>query len=381
MDRVDDYIFNGEYLLIAEDGENLRTRTTPIAFLANGKFWVNNHAHIVRGNNKANTRYLMYALSKLDISGYLTGSTMPKLTQGNMNRISLLTPPLPEQQALAHILGTLDDKIELNRRMNQTLEAMVRVLFTSWFVNFDPVRAKMEGRDHGLPQQIADLFPDRLVESEIGELPEGWEVKVLPELMEYKEGPGIRNWQYTNSEEGTRFINIRCIQDGDIVLVTANQITNKEANGKYAHFHLKERDIVVSTSGTLGRSAVVRASHLPLVLNTSVIRFRPIEGVTSFSYLYGYLNSRIFLDELEMLASGSVQKNFGPMHLKQMRMLYPPYACIERYEEVAGKVIQRVIDNRNENDALAGLRDTLLPKLVSGGLRVKSVSEVRGEDR
>ena len=109
VDHVDGFLFDGEYLLIAEDGENLRTRATPIAFLAQGKFWVNNHAHIVRGNRNADTRFLKYALSGLDISGYLTGSTMPKLTQGNMNRISLLTPSLPEQQAIAHVLGTLDD--------------------------------------------------------------------------------------------------------------------------------------------------------------------------------------------------------------------------------------------------------------------------------
>ena len=148
VDHIDNYLFDGEYLLIAEDGENLRTRNTPVAFLAKGKFWVNNHAHIVRGNHKANTRYLMYALSELDIGGYLTGSTMPKLTQGNMNRIRVQTPSLPEQRAIAHILGTLDDKTELNRRMNETLEAMARALFKSWFVDFDPVRAKAALRNH-----------------------------------------------------------------------------------------------------------------------------------------------------------------------------------------------------------------------------------------
>lgn len=148
VDHIDDYLFDGEYLLVAEDGENLRTRNTPIAFLATGKFWVNNHARIVRGNRLANTRYLMYALSNLNISGYLTGSTMPKLTQGNMNRIRILIPPLPEQRAIAHILGTLDDKIELNRRMNETLEAMARALYKSWFVDFDPVRAKAALRHH-----------------------------------------------------------------------------------------------------------------------------------------------------------------------------------------------------------------------------------------
>ena len=370
VDHVDDYLFDGEYLLIAEDGENLRTRNTPIAFLVNGKFWVNNHAHIVRGNHKANTRYLMYALSELDISGYLTGSTMPKLTQGNMNRISLLTPPLPEQRAIAHILGTLDDKIELNRRMNETLEEMARALFKSWFVDFDPVRAKMEGRDPGLPEHLADLFPDRLVESELGEIPEGWNVFPLSEIMDFKEGPGIRHWQYTNSVEGTRFINIRCIQDGDLLLSTSNRITTDEANGRYAHFHLREWDIVISSSGTLGRSAVVRNAHLPLLLNTSVIRFRPVKGATSFSYLHGYLNSSVFLDELRSLATGSVQKNFGPTHLRQMRVLSPPYHCIERYEEITGPFLRETITKRTCNDTLAALRDTLMPKLVSGKLRV-----------
>ncbi len=156
VDHVNDFLFDGEYLLIAEDGENLRTRNTPIGFLADGKFWVNNHAHIVRGNAKASTKFLMYALSELDISGYLTGSTMPKLTQGNLNKIAIPVPPLPEQRAIAHILGALDDKIELNRRTNETLEAMARALFKSWFVDFDPVRAKMT-LNHSLPQHHSPL--------------------------------------------------------------------------------------------------------------------------------------------------------------------------------------------------------------------------------
>ena len=278
-----------------------------------------------------------------------------------LRTIEVPLPPLPEQRAIAHILGTLDDKIELNRRMNETLEAMARALFKSWFVDFDPVRAKMEDRDLGLPPHLADLFPARLVNSELGEIPEGWEVVPLSKIMDFKEGPGIRHWQYTNSVEGTRFINIRCIQDGDLLLSTSNRITTEEADDKYAHFHLREWDIVVSSSGTLGRSAVVRKAHLPLLLNTSVIRFRSVGGITSFSYLYGYLNSSVFLDELRSLASGSVQENFGPIHLKTMRVLCPPYNCIERYEEIAGSFHQEVITKRTCNDALASLRDVLLP--------------------
>ena len=117
---------------------------------------------------------------------------MPKFTQKNMNRIPLFVPPLSEQRVIAHVLGTLDDKIELNRRMNETLEEMARALFKSWFVDFDPVRAKMEGRWRrgeslpGLPAEHYDLFPDRLVDSELGEIPEGWEVKTLGDVAEQR---------------------------------------------------------------------------------------------------------------------------------------------------------------------------------------------------
>ena len=320
------------------------------------------------------SRFIAYQLqgeaSRLWLLHHATGTTMASLNQEIIERVPIVLPPIEQQRAIAHILGTLDDKIELNRRMNETLEATARALFKSWFVDFDPVRAKMAGRDTGLPQHLADLFPDRLVDSELGEIPEGWAVVPLSEIMNFKEGPGIRHWQYTNSAEGTRFINIRCIQDGDLLLSTSNRITTEEADGKYAHFHLKEGDIVVSSSGTLGRSAVVRKAHLPLLLNTSVIRFRPIGGVTSFSYLHGYLNSSIFLDELKSLASGSVQKNVGPTHLKKMRVLFPPYNCIERYEEIAGPFLQKANIKRTDNAALTALRDTLLPRLVSGEVRV-----------
>ena len=347
---------------------------------------VNQHVAIIRPDpHKLSPRFLRYFLVCPEIQAMLlswagSGGTRNALTKGMIESFDVQAPmDVDEQHAIAHILGALDDKIELNRRMNETLEAMARALFKSWFVDFDPVRAKMEGRDIGLPKDIADLFPDRLVDSELGEIPEGWKVVPLSEIMNFKEGPGIRHWQYTNSAEGTRFINIRCIQDGDLLLSTSNRITTEEADGKYAHFHLKEGDIVVSSSGTLGRSAVVRKAHLPLLLNTSVIRFRPVGGVTSFSYLHGYLNSSIFLDELKSLATGSVQKNVGPTHLKKMRVLFPPYNCIERYEEIAGPFLQKVNIKRTDNTALAGLRDTLLPRLVSGEVRV-NVSGQRIEE-
>ena len=191
---------------------------------------VNQHVAIIRPDSDTlDHGYLRYYLGTPQMQSMLlswagSGGTRNALTKGMLESLEIPLPPLPEQRAIAHILGTLDDKIELIRRMNQTLEEMARAIFQDWFVDFGPVRAKLEGREPYLPPELWDLFPDRLVDSELGEIPEGWEVKLLPEVMDCKEGPGIRHWQYTNSEEGTRFINIRCIQDGDILLATANVV-------------------------------------------------------------------------------------------------------------------------------------------------------------
>ena len=317
-----------------------------------------------------------------ELERYASGSTFKEISGTSLGNIRLRIPACSkEQRAIAHILGTLDDKIELNRKQNETLEAMARALFKAWFIDFEPVRAKMEGRWQrgqslpGLPAHLYDLFPDRLVDSELGEIPEGWRFEPFATLIDFKEGPGIRNWQYTNTDEGIRFINIRCIQEGDLRLDTANRITEEEANGKYTHFHLKPWDIVVSTSGTLGRSAIIRPEHLPLILNTSVIRFRPVQGKTSFSFLYQYLNGDKFLENLEAMATGSVQKNFGPMHLNQMDLLLPPFDVMRTYEATCRPIYEQILGYRSQANSLAQLRDTLLPKLVSGKLCIRNANK------
>ena len=370
VDHVDSFLFDGEYLLVAEDGENLRTRTTPVAFLANGKFWVNNHAHIVRGNSKANTRFLMYALTELDISGYLTGSTMPKLTQGNMNRIPVPLPPLPEQRAIAHILGTLDDKIELNRRMNETLEEMARALFKSWFVNFDPVRAKMEGRWRpgeslpGLPSEHYDLFPDRLVDSELGEIPEGWEVSTLGDVVEVNPKRLLRKGEiapYLDMANmptaghipdsvidrafgsGMRFIN------GDTLLA---RITPCLENGKTAFVDfLKGREVGWGSTEYI----VLRPRH-PL----------PVE----FGY-YLARDERFREFAIQGMSGTSGRQRVSAEALSHYLL---PLAS-EPVVRVFGKLVQPLMAKSSramrESRTLAAVREALLPKLVSGEIRVE----------
>ena len=366
VDHVDGFLFDGEYLLIAEDGENLRTRTTPIAFLAQGKFWVNNHAHIVQGNRNADTRFLKYALSGLDISGYLTGSTMPKLTQGNMNRISLLTPPLPEQRAIAHVLGILDDKIELNRRMNETLEAMARVLFKSWFVDFDPVRAKMEGRWRcgeslpGLPADLYDLFSDRLVDSELGEIPEGWGVKALGDCFNLTMGQSPPGSTYNDDGNGTPFYQ-GSTDFGE------RYPTNRRHCTEPARWAQTE-DTLVSVRAPVGE---INRAWERCCIGRGVAALRHKSGSAPYTY-YAIWAAQSEIGQYEH--TGTVFGAIGGQQFKALLMLEPPEETIAELHRIGQDLDRRIRSNVAESRALAMQRDAALPKLVSGEARVGDVT-------
>lgn len=317
---------------------------------------VNQHVSILRANSAdLDPYYLKYYLINRSIKQSLliianSGATRNALTKGQLENFPIPLPALPEQKAIAAILSSFDDKIELLRRQNKTLESIAQTIFKEWFVKF-----KVKGEKLKLNSKTG--------------LPEGWRMGRLTEMFDFMEGPGIRNWQYT--ESGRRFMNIRLIQNGDIDIKKANFISLEEAETTYKHFHLQERDMVVSTSGTLGRSAIVRKEHLPIILNTSVIRFRPIDEL-SYGFMYQFLNSPFFQNELESLASGSVQLNFGPIHLKQIEMVIPPDEGLKMFAKAVNPLYEKIIFNLSQIQTLSKLRDALLPKLMKGEIRVKT---------
>ncbi|HLH32131.1 MAG TPA: restriction endonuclease subunit S [Terriglobia bacterium] len=377
VDYVDGFIFDGEYLLIAEDGENLRTRNTPIAFLGRGKFWVNNHAHIVRGNNGADTRFLMYALSATDISGYLTGSTMPKLTQGNLNRIPLLTPPLREQLAIAQILGTLDDKIGLNRRMNETLEAMARALFKSWFVDFDPVRAKAEGRDTGLPTPVADLFPDSLEDSKIGLIPRRWRLVDLGSCCRrVAMGPFGSDIKTDNFiDTGVPVVRGGNLTDGfiDEGFVFVSDLKADELKNANAF----PGDIVITHRGTLGQIGIIPSpSRYPrYVVSQSQMLLSVNPEIATARYVFEYLRSPSGQHALLVNTSQTgVPAIARPTtSLKMMPLLLPPLDVLKAFDRFAASLAERIVLATEQSRTLAAIRDALLPRLISGELRLKNV--------
>lgn len=356
VDHVDGFLFDGDYLLIAEDGENLRTRQTPIAFMAKGRFWVNNHAHIVTGNDKADTRFLMYALQNADISGYLTGAVMPKLTQGNLNRIEIAHPCVTEQRAIAHILGTLDDKIELNRRRNQILEAMARALFKDWFVDFGPVRAKMEGREPYLPVDLWRLFPERLDDE--GK-PEGWTELPLDEIADFLNGLALQKYPATDPENSLPVIKIAELRNG---VSAKSDRASREVPAKYI---IKDGDFLFSWSGSLLAKFWTEGEG---ALNQHLFK------VTSESCPMWFVSHWVHhhLDEFQAIAAskattmGHIQRG----HLKAAMTICPPADVLGRLGVVMAPLVEQSVHNELESKHLAQLRDTLLPKLISGDLRI-----------
>ena len=161
IDYVDNYIFDGTYLLIAEDGENLKSQKQNIAQIAKGKFWVNNHAHIVQTNERCDLQYLYYLINSMDLSGYITGSAQPKLSQANLNAVALQLPSIDEQKKIVAILGTLDEKIDLNNEINKNLERQAQAIYQEWFGNADTAK------EQGTMSDICSYSKDRVTVSKL----------------------------------------------------------------------------------------------------------------------------------------------------------------------------------------------------------------------
>jgi type I restriction enzyme, S subunit len=359
VDHVDGYIFDGEYLLVGEDGENLRTRQTPIAFLANGKFWVNNHAHIVTGNGIASTRYLLYALLASDISSYLTGAVMPKLTQGNLNRIMVPCPPRHIQDSCVGVLGALDDRISLLRETNATLEAIAQVLFKSWFVDFDPVRAKSQGQaPAGMDEATAALFPSGLEGWALGDIPQGWAVRPLDQIASYLNGLALQKYPPTD-DDWLPVIKIAQLRKGD---TTGADRAGRNIKPEYI---VRNGDVLFSWSGSLEVEVWCGGEG---ALNQHLFKVTSQEFPKWFYFWW----TRHHLDRFRQIAAskattmGHIQRS----HLSEAKVLVPPQGLLAAMSECMAPLLDRVIQNELQAQTLASLRDTLLPRLISGQLRL-----------
>ncbi|HDZ54942.1 MAG TPA: restriction endonuclease subunit S [Pseudomonas xinjiangensis] len=377
VDYVDSYIFDGEFVLVAEDGENLRSRNEPVAQIATGKFWVNNHAHIIRANEISNNWFLEAAINQSPLASFVSGSTIPKLNKSNLEKIPLYCPPKPIQDQVGDFLRTIADKIANNRALATDLEAMARAIFKSWFVDFDPVKAKMEGRaPAGMDADTAALFPDELVESELGLIPKGWEVAAIADLCEIVGGatPSTKNSEYW--DEGQHFWatpkDLSALS-APVLWGTSRQITD-EGLAKISSGLLPEGTVLLSSRAPIGYLAI---TQVQTAINQGFIAMKPINGASSAFLM---LWAKTFMDLIVGNANGSTFQEISKKSFRPIQLVRPPVNVLGAFSSLASPLFDTIANLDAESIRLADLRDTLLPRLISGKLRLPETETVTGQE-
>jgi len=313
-------------------------------------------------------RFLYYYMTSKPFTEYLTQiaeghtSAYPAFNPDVIEKAELILPTESEQRAIAHVLGSLDDKIELNRRMNETLEKMARAIFKSWFVDFDPVRAKSEGRDPGLPEEIAEIFPDGFEESEIGEVPRGWEMTTIGTEYNLTMGQSPPGSTYNENRDGLPFFQGR--RDFGFRFPT-NRIYCT-APKRFA----EPGDTLVSVRAPVGD---INMAMERCCIGRGVGSIRHKSGNRSYTYYAMHTLSDILSSyEAEGTVFGAINKN----QFETIKFLSPTADLINTFEEIISPIDDRIKLNTNQIVTLSYLRDNLLPKLISGELRVPDAEAI-----
>jgi type I restriction enzyme S subunit len=342
IDYIDDYIFDGRYILVAEDGENLNSKKLPLALFAEGKFWVNNHAHVLRGKPAvADDVFLLACLNNADIKPFVTGAAQPKLSQANLRQVEILLPPLPTQRRIAGILGAYDELIENCQRRIRILEAMARAIYREWFVHF-----RFPGHEK-LPR----------VASPLGDIPKGWVVKPLKDVADVTYGFPFQSTKFNTMGVGTPVIRIR-----DLLDASTNTFTDENAVSKH---HIKNGDILVGMDGDF-HMCIWSGGHA--LQNQRVAKFESRGQIGNY-HLFLALESPIQAWNKSIV--GTTVAHLGDSHIKAIQLLWPPTALLAKTREILEPISAQVIGLKRQVKNLCTTRDLLLPRLLSGQIELQ----------
>lgn len=289
------------------------------------------------------------------------GSVIRHFGPMHLRQMRLSVPPITEQEAIAGVLSALDDKIEVSRRVSETLEEMARSLFKSWFIDFDPVRAKSECRDPGLPKALADLFPTRLVDSELGEIPEGWAPATLADLVSLNP----ESWTKATRPELIRYVDLSNTKWGRIDAIVEY---SAEAAPSRAQRILRPGDTLIGTVRP-GNGSYVLVADEGLTGSTGFAVLRP-RAATNAAFVYLAATAPDNIDTLARLADGGAYPAVAPEIVAATPVVRAPETVLAKFAEITTPWLAKVAMNERESRKLGELRDALLPKLISGEIRV-----------
>lgn len=330
----------------------------------------------VKDSHRLNNRFLKFYFDSPVFQALLVkwsggGSTRAYIGITEQQRLPVILPPIINQKAIAHILGTLDDKIELLRQMNETLEAMARALFKSWFVDFDPVRKKAEGLPTGLPPEIDALFPDSFEDSELGEIPKGWNITPFSDQIDII-GGGTPKTSISEYWQGTIpwYSVVDSPKYSDVFVIDTEKHISQSAIEHSSTRLLPEGTTIISARGTVGNLALVGT---PMCMNQSCYGIRWKQSSGDF---YTYFALRNLVQILKGMVHGSVFDTITRETFSSAFTVNPPTTLIRTFSSFVSPILDMVKFNLYEIKTNSILRDSLLPKLISGNLEVKDIDKI-----
>ena len=356
VDFINNYIFDGQYVLISEDGENLRSRQTPIAFIVNGKFWVNNHAHILKGNDELINDYIVYYFQNLDINPFITGAVQPKLNLENLLSIPIFMPDREERLALTRVLNSLTRKIENLRNQNETLEKIAQTLFKHWFVDFE------FPNEDGKPYKLSG---GEMVQAELGEIPAGWRVGKLGDEFDISIGrtpPRQESEWFSIDSKDFKWVSIRDMGScGTYILETSEYLT-KEAVIKFGIPIIPKNTVILSFKLTVGRVAITTDSMLS---NEAIAHLKVSASSLTSEYIYLFLSQFNFN---KLGSTSSIATAVNSKSIKGIEFLVPAKKVASGFSNIINPFFSKLRVNTQQIQTLTKVRDTLLPKLMTGKL-------------
>lgn len=327
-------------------------------------------------NDRILPEYISFYLLQKNVTNWIlrhaVGTTMANLNTTILSKLPVIIPPLSEQKTIASILGALDDKIEHNNKMNETLETMARALYKSWFVDFDPVVAKAAGkRPFGMDDETAALFPDKFVDSELGPIPEGWEVKPISSIMNILSGgtPKTKEPSYWGGNIPWFSVVDTPSPRNVFVIDTQKHITKAGVDSSAAKIFRAET-VIITARGTVGN---VVMSATPMAFNQSCYG---IHGKTGYDDFFIFFTVKELVEELQRIAHGSVFDTITRKTFDSVKMPIPTPQIAKHYNKKISPWLDLIKSNLFEMKTLSKLRDLLLPKLISGEIRIKDAEKV-----
>ncbi|ELV8728514.1 restriction endonuclease subunit S [Vibrio fluvialis] len=342
------------------------------------KCWVSDNAISCSSKNAGEEHFWFYVLTKLNLNQFSSGSGQPLLNQATLNAVECEVPNnSPLRALIGSVLNDYDKKIKLNAATNQTLEEMAQAIFKSWFVDFDPVKAKMNGEQpEGMDEATASLFPEKLVESELGLIPEGWDAGTVGNVTAAKGGYAFKSKQFV--DEGNPVIKIKNITSAGTVTTSDCQCVDDDIAKTASRFKLSDGDLLMAMTGaTVGKSGIYVSDGRDGYLNQRVARFESkVDSTQPCWFTYNLVNKDSIFEQIVGAAQGSAQPNISSKGIEQVKTVIPTFDLISKYQELVAPLYAKWISNFRENSQLSELRDTLLPKLLSGEIELGQAQEL-----